>query len=50
MPVAKHFEGHGAAVMASMQKTYGPEKAKRVFYATEQARKSPRDVGRRPGR
>ena len=35
MPLSKHFGGHGSEVMASMKKTYGPEKAKRVFYATE---------------
>lgn len=39
MPLSKHFGGHGAAVMASMAKTYGPEKAKRVFYATENSMK-----------
>lgn len=39
MPLSKHFGGHGAKVMSSMRKTYGPEKAKQVFYATENARK-----------
>ena len=35
MPLSKHYGGHGSEVMESMKKTYGPEKAKRVFYATE---------------
>lgn len=40
MPLNKHFEGHGAEVMKSMEKTYGKgEKAKQVFYATENKRK-----------
>lgn len=39
MPLSEHFKGHGEKVMASMQKQYGTEKAKRVFYATENARK-----------
>ena len=41
MPISKHYQGHGDEVMASMKKTYGDsEKAKRVFYATENKRKS----------
>jgi len=40
-PISKHYEGHGDEVMASMKKTYkDSETAKRVFYATENARKS----------
>lgn len=39
MPLSKYFGGHGSEVMANMVKEYGPEKAKRVFYATEHARK-----------
>lgn len=40
MPLNKHFGGHGAEVMAAMQKTYSnPKKAKQVFYATENAEK-----------
>ena len=40
MPLSKHYKGHGAEVMASMLKTYkNPEKAKRVFYATENKQK-----------
>lgn len=38
MPISKYFKGHGDAVMASMDKTYGPKKAKQVFYATANAR------------
>lgn len=39
MPLSKHYGGHGEEVMASMEKEYGSEKAKRIFYATENARK-----------
>lgn len=42
MPLSKHFGGHGAEVMADMRKRYG-DKAERIFYATENARKN--DVG-----
>jgi len=43
MPISKHYGGHGDEVMSSMKKTYGDsEKAKRVFYATENARKNDR--------
>lgn len=34
MPVGKYFGGHGEKVMSSMQKQYGSEKGKSVFYAT----------------
>lgn len=34
MPISKYYAGHGDEVMANMRKQYGPEKAKRVFYAT----------------
>ncbi len=40
MPISKHYEGHGDEVMDSMKKTYGPEKAKRVFYALENKQKT----------
>lgn len=40
MPLSKHYGGHGEKVMKSMMKTYGPEKAKEVFYATENKRKA----------
>ena len=40
MPLSKHFGGHGAEVMKSMTKTYGAEKAERVFYATENKMKT----------
>ena len=40
MPLSKHYGGHGAKVMAAMKKQYGPEKAERVFYATENKMKS----------
>ena len=40
MPLSKHYGGAGEKVMKSMRKTYhDPEKAKEVFYATENARK-----------
>ena len=36
MPLAEHYKGHGKKVMANMLAEYGDEdKAKRVFYATE---------------
>lgn len=42
MPVSKHYGGHGEEVMANMKREYGPEEGKRVFYATENARKNKR--------
>jgi hypothetical protein len=40
MPLSKHYKGHGAEVMSAMKHTYGDsEKAKRVFYATENKNK-----------
>lgn len=39
MPLSKYFSGHGEKVMSSMRKTYGAEKAKKVFYATANKRK-----------
>ena len=39
MPLNKHFGGHGSDVMSSMKKTYGPSKAKSVFYATDNKQK-----------
>jgi hypothetical protein len=48
MPLSKHYQGHGAEVMASMKKTYGDEDtAKRVFYATENKRKNEKKKGRK---
>ena len=40
MPLSKHFGGKGEQVMRAMRKTYGPEKAERIFYATENKMKS----------
>lgn len=40
MPLSKHFGGMGEKVMTAMEKTYGPDKAKKVFYATENKQKS----------
>jgi hypothetical protein len=40
MPVSEHYEGHGSEVMANMKKTYDPETAKRMFYATENKQKN----------
>ena len=34
MPVSAYFKGKGEQVLASMQKEYGADKGKRVFYAT----------------
>jgi hypothetical protein len=46
MPLDKYFKGKGAQVMRNMQREYGAEKGKRVFYATvnkrKQLRKGPR--------
>lgn len=42
MPLNKHYKGHGEKVMSNMIKEYGPDKAKRVFYATENMRKKKR--------
>jgi hypothetical protein len=47
MPVSKHFGGHGGEVMAAMKKTYGGDKAKKVFYATENKAKSAAKKGPR---
>lgn len=47
MPISKHYKGHGDEVMESMKKSYGPEKAKRVFYATENKRKNEQKKGRK---
>lgn len=40
MPLSKYFKGHGEEVMANMQKEYGPEKGKQVFYATANKKKA----------
>jgi hypothetical protein len=40
MPLSKHYGGHGRKVWASMVKQYGEDRAKQIFYATENARKS----------
>lgn len=39
--IGKHYGGHGEKVAASMKEQYG-EDWKRVFYATENARKKHR--------
>lgn len=38
MPISKYYQGHGEEVMGDMQKRYGEEKGKRVFYATANKR------------
>ena len=50
MPLNKHFDGHGEEVLASMKKTYGEEKAKSVFYATDNKRKNKKAGRRNRGR
>lgn len=51
MPINKHFGGHGSEVMDSMKETYkDPDKAKRVFYATENARKNEKKGVRKSAR
>lgn len=42
MPLSKHYGGKGSEVMREMVGRYGAEKGKRVFYATENKRKSKR--------
>jgi hypothetical protein len=43
MPISKHFGGHGIKVLKAMKQQYGEEKAERVFYATDNARKNKKD-------
>ena len=38
MPVSEYYKGEGEKVMRSMQKRYGKEGGKRVFYATANKR------------
>jgi len=38
MPLSNYYGGHGKKVMTAMARQYGPEKAKRVFYATAEKR------------
>lgn len=38
MPVSEYYKGHGDEVMSNMTKEYGPDKGKRVFYATANRR------------
>ena len=46
MPIDKYFKGHGSEVMDSMQKSYGKNKAKKVFYATANKKKmKPNHIG-----
>jgi len=40
MPLSNYFKGKGSSVMESMQKEYGEEKGKKVFYATAQKKKN----------
>lgn len=48
MPISGHFGGHGAAVMKAMKKTYGSgDKAKSVFYATENKKKASKSAARK---
>ncbi len=39
MPINKYYKGHGEEDMHDMQKRYGSEGGKRVFYATANKRK-----------
>lgn len=39
MPLSTHYDGHGTQVMRDMRNRYGTERGKRIFYATENARK-----------
>lgn len=40
MPLSKYFKGKGSKVMDAMKKQYGDKKAKQVFYATANKKKS----------
>jgi hypothetical protein len=47
VPLDKYFKGKGEKVMANMQREYGEEKGKRVFYATANKRKGLRKGARK---
>jgi hypothetical protein len=47
MPLDKYFKGKGQKVMDNMQREYGAEKGKRVFYATANSRKGLRKGARK---
>lgn len=38
MPISAYYKGHGDEVLSAMSKEYGPDKGKRVFYATANRR------------
>ena len=40
MPLSNYYKGHGEEVMAKMEKEYGKEKGKKVFYAKANKMKS----------
>ena len=40
MPLSKYFKGKGEKVMGALKKTYGDEKAKKVFYAMANKKKN----------
>ena len=40
MPLDKHYKGKGERVMAEMKREYGDKEGEKVFYATENKRKS----------
>jgi hypothetical protein len=48
MPLSKYFGGSGEKVMSAMQKEYGSEKGKKVFYATSNKRKKKKKKGLGP--
>jgi len=43
MPIKSYYGGTGEAVMKKMKKQYGDKKGERVFYATENKKKSLKD-------
>lgn len=47
MPLDRYFKGKGAQVMANMQREYGADKGKQVFYATLNKRKKLRRGARK---
>jgi hypothetical protein len=50
MPISEYYKGEGEKVMRSMQKRYGEEGGKRVFYATANKKGMNRPGKKKPKR
>lgn len=48
MPLDRYYDGNGEKVMGKMQKTYGADKGKSVFYALANKRKAAGDTKVKP--